>query len=92
MQQEGIQGASRRPFRPSTTQQDGTPATAPNILKHIQPTAPGQAYAGDITYIATREGWLYLAVVIDMFGRRLLGYLSPDDFVAQHHQNLAKKN
>ena len=74
MQKEGIQGASRRPFRPSTTQQDRTAVTAPNLLKHIQPTAPGQVYAGDITYIATREGWLYLAAVIDMFGRRLLGW------------------
>jgi len=74
MRQEGIRGATRRPFRPATTQQDGTSTTAPNLLKHVEPTAPGQIYAGDITYIATREGWLYLAVVLDMFGRRLLGW------------------
>jgi len=74
MREEGIRGASRRPFRPATTQRDDTQTAAPNLLKHVDPTAPGQVYAGDITYIATREGWLYLAVVIDMFGRRLLGW------------------
>jgi transposase InsO family protein len=74
MRDEGLRGASRRPFRPATTLQDGTAATAPNLLRYVEPTAPGQVYAGDITYVATREGWLYLAVVLDMFGRRLLGW------------------
>ena len=74
MREKGIRGVSRRPFCPTTTQRDGTTATAPNLLKHIEATAPRQVYAGDITYVATRQGWLYLAVVLDMFGRRLLGW------------------
>ena len=51
----------------------------PNLLKHVEPTAPGQVLAGDITYVATREGWLYLAVVIDLFGRRVPGWKIGDD-------------
>ena len=74
MREEGIRGATRRPFRPATTQPDGRVTPAPNLLRHIEATAPGQVYAGDITYVATREGWLYLAVVIDLFGRRVLGW------------------
>ena len=41
--------------------------------------APNQAWAGDITYIATEEGWLFLAVVIDLFSRRVVGWsMQPD--------------
>lgn len=79
MREAGLRGATRRPFRPATTKQDGAVAPTPNLLKHVEPTAPGQVLAGDITYVATREGWLYLAVVIDLFGRRIPGWKLAED-------------
>jgi transposase InsO family protein len=48
---------------------------AKNILnRNFQPDAPDQVWAGDITYIWTGEGWLYLAVVLDLFSRRVIGW------------------
>jgi len=48
---------------------------APNLLNQdFYASAPDQIYAGDITYVPTQEGWLYLAVVIDLFSRRVVGW------------------
>ncbi|MEL7046874.1 MAG: IS3 family transposase [Pseudomonadota bacterium] len=77
MRQEGIRARSKRAFRPKTTVQDEDAKCriAPNRLAELEEiTAPGQALVGDITYVATREGWFYLAVVMDLFGRRILGW------------------
>lgn len=77
MRQDGIQARPKRAFRPQTTIQDGSASSriAPNRLAEIgEISAPGQALAGDITYVATREGWLYLAVVMDLFSRYIVGW------------------
>jgi putative transposase len=51
------------------------PAPADNVLnRQFDPAGPDQAWAGDITFIPTREGWLYLAVVVDLFSRRVIGW------------------
>ena len=54
----------------------------PNVLgRTCKPDKPNQAWCGDVTYVWTRSGWLYLAVVIDLFGRRVVGFAtakSPD--------------
>ena len=42
--------------------------------KELKPTAPDQVWASDITYVATLEGWLYLAVILDQFSRRAVGW------------------
>lgn len=48
---------------------------SPNLLEQsFTSPAPNQVYVGDITYLKTKEGWLYLAVVIDLYARRVLGY------------------
>ena len=65
----------RRPFRPKTTQPDHAAHPSPNLLAKAQPpNAPGLQIVSDITYIPTAEGWLYLAVVIDLFSRCILGW------------------
>jgi putative transposase len=53
---------------------------APNLLgRNFTAAAPNQAWTGDITYIATEEGWLFLAVVIDLFSRKVVGWsMRPD--------------
>lgn len=75
MRGEGLRASSRKPFRPKTTQPDHAAHPSPNLLAQAAPsTAPGQHLVSDITYIPTHEGWLYLAVVIDLFSRAILGW------------------
>ncbi len=75
MQDNGIRARPRKPFRPKTTQPDHAAHPSPNLLvKDGPPSAPGRQIVSDITYIPTTEGWLYLAVVIDLFSRVILGW------------------
>jgi transposase InsO family protein len=77
MRVEGIRATPKRAYRPKTTIQDadGSNRIAPNLLSETgKPNAPGQALVTDITYVATREGWLYLAVVLDLFSRCVIGW------------------
>lgn len=56
---------------------------APNILaRDFTAKCPDQKYVGDITYIHTKEGWLYLATVIDLFSRRIVGWAMEDHMQA----------
>ena len=51
------------------------PAPAKNLLnRQFDPCRPNQVWAGDITYIPTHQGWLYLAIVVDLFSRRIIGW------------------
>jgi putative transposase len=72
MRENGLAARAKKAFRPRTTT-PGQPA-APNLIKELQPSAPDQVWASDITYVATLEGWLYLAVVLDLFSRRVVGW------------------
>ena len=75
MQQQGIRAREKRRFRVTTDSRHGLPI-APNLLnRNFAVAAPNRAWTGDITYIPTNEGWLYLAVVIDLFSRRVVGWL-----------------
>ncbi|MBB6262709.1 transposase InsO family protein, partial [Paenochrobactrum gallinarii] len=52
---------------------------APNLLKQdFSASAPNQKWAGDITYVWTREGWVYLAVILDLYSRRVIGWATGD--------------
>jgi transposase InsO family protein len=44
------------------------------LIKGLEPSAPDQVWVSDITYVATLEGWLYLAVILDLFSRKVLGW------------------
>jgi putative transposase len=68
-----VRGVQRGSFRPQTTQSaDRTPA--PNLLlRRKAASVPGQVWVADITFIPTKEGWLYLAGVMDQGSRRILG-------------------
>ena len=75
MAKNGLQARYKAAFRPKTTTEDPTQKASPNILANTEPpSAPGQVCVSDITYIATREGWLYLAVVIDLYSRAVVGW------------------
>ena len=75
MQKHGIRARGRRRFRVATTDSRHTLPVAPNRLdRNFSPPRPDTAWSGDITYIGTDEGWLFLAVVIDLFSRRVVGW------------------
>ena len=74
MQQHGIRARGKRRFRVRTTDSRHSLPVADNRLnRQFAPAAPNQAWVGDITYIATGEGWLFLAVVVDLFSRKIVG-------------------
>jgi len=69
-----LRGCPRRRFR-VTTQRDPSHPVARNLLKQsFAAAAPNRCWAADITYISTQEGWLYLAVVMDLYSRRIVGW------------------
>ena len=69
----------RRGRRTRTTQSDPTHMPAPNLVNRaFRVTEPDQLWVGDITYIPTWEGWLYLAVVLDACSRRVIGWAMAD--------------
>jgi putative transposase len=75
MREQGLQPLQKRAFIPRTTQADPAATAAPNLLLERPPTtAPDQVWVSDITYIPTSEGWLYLAAVMDLHSRRILGW------------------
>lgn len=70
-----LQGRTRRRFRVRTTDSNHAEPIAPNRLAQAPvPAKPNQVWVTDITYIETDEGWLYLAGVLDLFSRRLIGW------------------
>lgn len=75
MRQQGLQARQKRRFTPRTTLNDPTNPVAPNRLaKRPPPIRPNQVWVADITYLPTREGWLYLAVVLDACSRKVVGW------------------
>jgi putative transposase len=74
MAQQGICVRPRRRFK-STTDSNHSFPIAQNVLnRHFTTQQPDQTWVADITYIPTTQGWLYLAVVIDLFSRRVVGW------------------
>jgi transposase InsO family protein len=75
MKSQGLQGRKRHRRRPRTTDSNHDKPVAPNVLKIVQaPSAPGQVWVTDITCVATAEGWLYVAAILDLFSRRVVGW------------------
>jgi len=74
MREAGIAAKTKRKFR-QTTDSNHTLPVAENILdRDFNPEEPNTSWVADVTYIPTREGWLYLAAVEDLFSRRVVGW------------------
>jgi putative transposase len=74
MHEAGIAAKTKRKFRQTTDSNHSMPV-AENVLdRQFDPDEPNARWCADITYIPTREGWLYLAVVEDLFSRRIVGW------------------
>jgi putative transposase len=79
MKREGLKAKTKRRFVPRTTDANHSNPIAPNRLERdFTAAAPDRKWTGDITYVATDEGWLYLAVVMDLYSRRIVGWAMRD--------------
>ena len=75
MHNMGLKSRIERRFRPTTTQVDPTKQPAPNLLaQDFAADAPNRKWVTDITYLPTTAGWVYLAVVLDLFSRKVVGW------------------
>ncbi len=75
MRHARLRARTRKPFRPCSKARNGTAGVVENLLQQdFQPPAPNRCWAGDITYIRTTAGWRYLAVWIDLYSRRVVGW------------------
>jgi len=75
MRQKGLRGRQKGRYRVQTTDSNHDHPIAPNLLAEApEPTAPDQIWVADITYIPTRQGWLYLAGVLDLYSRKIVGW------------------
>jgi len=74
MRDHAIRARGKRKFKATTDSHHGLPVSDNLLNRAFQPEQPDRVWTGDITYIATQEGWLYLAVVIDLFSRQVVGW------------------
>lgn len=75
MKEAGLKGRQARRYRVRTTDSAHDDPIAPNLLAEAPaPTKPDEIWVSDITYVETGEGWLYLAGVLDLYSRRLIGW------------------
>ncbi|WP_058470712.1 IS3 family transposase [Legionella jordanis] len=74
MQQEGLKPKAARRFKVTTDSRHSKPVAENRLGRQFNPIAANIAWAADITYIHTNEGWLYLATVIDLFNRKIVGW------------------
>lgn len=74
MREHGIRARHKRRYKVTTDSKHGLPL-ADNLLdRNFTPVAPNQVWTSDITYLWTDEGWLYLAIVLDLFNREVIGW------------------
>jgi transposase InsO family protein len=75
MRQQGLKGCSSRKRRVRTTDSNHDQPIAPNLLlDRAAPGRPNEVWVSDITYVQTAEGWLFLAAVMDLYSRQILGW------------------
>lgn len=75
MKEENICGRQAKGFRAMTTESNHDQPVAPNRLPDLPvPTRPNEIWVADITYIAVTEGWIYLAAILDLYSRRIVGW------------------
>jgi transposase InsO family protein len=82
MRELGLVACQPRPFRPATTITDDLTRTADLVARDFTAGAPGTKLVGDITYIPTWQGWLYLATVIDCHSKAVVGWSMADHMKA----------
>lgn len=74
MQEAQLRCKTKRRFKATTNSKHNLPVAPNQLDRQFNVNKPDQAYVGDITYIHTQQGWLYLAVVIDLYSRQVVGW------------------
>jgi transposase InsO family protein len=96
MRELGLEPCQPKPWRFSLTEGDGQEHDIPDLVKRdFTADAPGEKMVGDITYIPTWEGWLYLATVIDCYTKEIVGWAMDDNYktpLIQKAIEMAKRN
>ena len=82
MQLHGVKARGKRRFKVTTDSRHELPISANLLNREFTVAEPDRVWVGDITYIATDEGWLYLAVVIDLFSRQVVGWSLREDMTS----------
>ncbi len=83
MQENGLRGRRRRRFRHTTDSNHALPVAPNTLAQDFTVDAPNRVWVTDITYIPTREGWLYLAAILDRYSRRVVGWSMSDRITRQ---------
>ena len=96
MRAEGLQGRPQRRFRGTTVVDPRATPAANQLARQFRPATPNEVWAGDITALSTADGWLYLAVLIDLYSRRVVGWavapsLETRLVLAAWHQAVARR-
>ena len=74
LRRQGLRAKASRKFSPVSYRAHGLPVLENLLEQDFSASGPNQKWAGDITYLRTDEGWLYLAVVIDLWSRAVIGW------------------
>ncbi|GGA42919.1 hypothetical protein GCM10011499_10590 [Pelagibacterium lentulum] len=78
MRENGLKALQKRRFKKTTDSHHGGPVAANLLAQDFFCTGPDQKWGADISYIWTNEGWLYLAIVLDLYSRRIVGWATSD--------------
>lgn len=78
MRENGLSGELPKRSRRTTDSNHKLPVAENLVARDFNPTTPNKTWATDITYVRTWEGWLYVAVVLDLFSRRVVGWAAAD--------------
>ncbi len=73
MKAAGLRGKTKRKYKTTTNSKHQRPKAENLVQQNFSAAEPNTIWASDITYLATAEGWLYLAMTLDLFSRRVIG-------------------
>lgn len=74
MNENGLQAKHKRRFKVTTDSKHNLPVAQNRLARNFTPDAPNRVWTADITYLWTDEGWMYLAIVLDLFKREVVGW------------------
>lgn len=96
MQELGIQAVAKRKYKATTDSRHSRPVAENHLNRQFTPKRPNQYWVSDITYIYTKEGWLYLATIMDLYSRKIIGWslrerLTKELIIAALHMALKQR-
>jgi len=74
MQEMGIQALAKRKYKATTDSKHSKPVAQNHLNREFTPEGPNTSWVADITYIYTKEGWLYLVTIMDLYSRKIIGW------------------